>query len=97
MMLSEKRTWEELTTDIHAEDIWFVLHNAATGFTYHHNALNHYWAHLDRWYLLHAQQFTDFSIDIQIEHSLRYQIMLSYGLLLNLASLWMTCQGTPLG
>lgn len=57
------------------------------GFTYHHNALSNYRARLDRWYLLHAQQYAYFNAQILIDHSLG---------LLDHAPLWLNLQiGMP--
>ena len=39
------------------------------GFMYHHNALHNYWERLDRWYLLNTQQFTDFTLQSTLDHS----------------------------
>lgn len=71
MLPSEKQSWQDMLSSIHARDLWISTHDTILGYTFHHNALYEYWARLDRWYLLNACQFDEFTCHLSVDHSLR--------------------------
>lgn len=87
MLPSEKQSWEDMLSSLHARDLWISTHDTIPGYTFHHNALYEYWARLDRWYLMNACQFDGFICHLTVDHSLR---------LSDHAPLWLTLRfGMP--
>ena len=69
MIPTELQHWEDMLSSLHAEDLWLSTRDGDMGYTYRHNAFTHYWARLDRWYLLHAQQYASFTCALLVDHS----------------------------
>ena len=53
-----------------AQDLWLNLVHDMLGFTFHHNAFHNYRAKLDKWHLFYARLFSDFTLQITLDHSL---------------------------
>lgn len=66
MIPMERHSWDAMLFSIQAHDLWMSSQTRALGYTYHHNAFSHYWARLDRWYLLKAMQYDDFISHVSI-------------------------------
>ena len=69
MSSSECHSWHSFMSQTECNDLWKSFMASSPRFTYKHNALSHYWARLDRWYMLNTRQVDLFSCKLWIDYA----------------------------
>ena len=71
MLREEQGQWNNMQSSLDWVDLWQMTHPHVPGFTFHHTTHSAYYARLDRWYLLHASQYENFTCTMHVDHALQ--------------------------
>ena len=71
MLREEQVQWYNMQNSLDWVDLWKMTHRHILGFTFHHTTHSSYYARFDRWYLLHASQYENFTRTMHIDHALQ--------------------------
>ena len=71
MLREEQGQWNNMQSSMDWVDLWQMTHPHVPGFTFHHTTHSAYYARLDRWYLLHASQYENFTCTMHVDHALQ--------------------------
>ena len=72
MLREERNKWYNMQSSLDWADLWKMTHPHVHGFTFHHINHSSFYAWLDRWYLLHASQYENFTCTMHIDHALQF-------------------------
>lgn len=64
----EMQACDNMLSALSVQDLWPSINQGQLGFTFKHNAVTQYTAHLDRWFWLYAQHYDHFTCDMWVDH-----------------------------